>query len=75
MREKPPQNTKHENTANTTKPENDLKTAYKMSTYIWGRREGLTEKGKVAKAKSAGTQALPLPQPTGGRNRNRARKE
>ena len=38
---------KEENTANTTKPENDLKTAEQI-TYTWGRREDHMEKDKVA---------------------------
>lgn len=38
---------KHENTANTTKLKNDLKTA-ELTIYIWGRGEDLTEKCKVA---------------------------
>lgn len=37
-----------ENTANTAKPENDLKTE-EPTTYIWGRRGDATEKNKMSK--------------------------
>lgn len=38
--------TKEATKANTTKPENDMKTT-EQTTSIWGRREDYTEKGKL----------------------------
>lgn len=37
---------KKDNTENTTKPENDLKTV-EQTTYTWGTRKDHTENGKV----------------------------
>lgn len=56
---------KEENTANMTKPENNLKNA-KWATYTWGRREDHAEKGQVAELQLSPSQ----PQPTGWRKRN-----
>lgn len=62
-----------ENTANSTRPENDMKTG-DQTPYTQGKREDHTENDEAAKPKSNGIQALPQHQPTGRRKRNRARR-
>lgn len=55
-----PNHIEHENPANTTRSEINLKTA-ELTTYIWGRREDPTEKEKVTEPQFGGTQAPPTP--------------